>query len=129
MRPPSPAAGRAPTMLVVDDEGAIRLGMKTLLEAMGCSATLADGTEHAVAAARALRPDVVLADYRLRGGDNGIETVRAIRELYPDLPAILVSGDIAANLLRDVEHAGIALLHKPVPVDVLKRAIADAVAR
>jgi CheY-like chemotaxis protein len=101
--------------------------MKTLLEAMGCRATLADGTEHAVAAARAARPDVVLADFRLRGTDNGIAAVRAIRALYPGVPAILVSGDIAADRLREAEEAGIALLHKPVPVEILKRAIAEAV--
>lgn len=114
-------------VLVVDDEAAIRLGMKTLLEAMGCRATVADGTEHAVAAARALKPDVVLADFRLRGMDNGIAAVRAIRALYPGMPAILVSGDIAADRLREAEEAGIALLHKPVPIDTLKRAIAEAV--
>ena len=114
-------------VLVVDDEAAIRRGMQTLLEAMGCRAMLADGTEHAVAAARAVRPDLVLADFRLRGSDNGIAAVRAIRELYPDVPAILVSGDIAADRLREAEQAGIALLHKPVPVETLKRVIAEAI--
>ena len=114
-------------VLVVDDESGIRLGMKALLEAMGCRATLADGTEHAVEAARHARPDLVLADFRLRGADNGIATVRAIRALYPGIPAILVSGDIAAERLREAEEAGIALLHKPVPPETLKRAIAEAV--
>jgi signal transduction histidine kinase len=131
-RAPEPATEeQAPAVaahvLVVDDEAGIRLGMKTLLEAMGCRATLADGTEHALVAARAARPDVVLADFRLRGADNGIAAVRAIRTLYPGVPAILVSGDIAADRLREAEEAGIALLHKPVPVETLKRAIAEAV--
>lgn len=114
-------------VLVVDDEAAIRLGMKTLLEGMGCRATLADGTEHAITAAKSARPDLVLADFRLRGSDNGIAAVRAIRVLYPDVPAILVSGDIAADRLREAEEAGIALLHKPVPIEMLKRAIAEAI--
>jgi len=128
--PQAPAA-QSPSVdahvLVVDDEAAIRAATKALLEAMGCRATLADGTEHAVAAARSARPDVVLADFRLRGEDNGIATVRAIRALYPTMPAILVSGDIAPDRLREAEAAGIAMLHKPVPADMLKRAIADAV--
>ena len=113
-------------VLVVDDEAGIRLGMKTLLEGMGCRATLADGTAQAVAAVKAERPDVVLSDLRLRGDDNGIRTVRAIRELYPDIPAILISGDIAPDRLREAEEAGIPLLHKPVPVEVLQQAIAEA---
>ncbi len=111
-------------VLVVDDEAAIRIGMKTLLEAMGCRATLADGTASALAAARADEPDLVVADLRLRGGDDGFETVRAIRKLYPQLRAILISGDIAAERLREAEAAGIPLLHKPVPFEILKREIA-----
>lgn len=131
-QPPAEAAepgvaALAAHVLVVDDESGIRLGMKALLEAMGCRATLVDCTEHAVEAARNARPDLVLADFRLRGADNGIATVRAIRALYPGIPAILVSGDIAAERLREAQEAGIALLHKPVPPETLKKAIAEAV--
>jgi len=129
MRPteaaPAPAGVEALHVLVVDDEAAIRLGMKTVLEAMGCRATLADGTASALAAARAERPDLVLADLRLRGGDNGFETVRAIRQLYPQIRVILISGDIAADRLREAEEAGLPLLHKPVPFELLKREIAQ----
>ena len=113
-------------VLVVDDEAGIRLGMKTLLEGMGCRATLADGTVQAVAAAQEEMPDVVLSDLRLRGEDNGIRTVRAIREIYPGIPVILVTGDIAPDRLREAEEAGIPLLHKPVPVEVLQQALFDA---
>jgi signal transduction histidine kinase len=122
----APAAPAALHVLVVDDEAGIRLGMKALLEGMGCRATLADGTSQAVMAARAERPDIVLSDLRLRGEDNGIRTVRAIRELYPRIPAILISGDIAPDRLREAEEAGIPLLHKPVPVETLKQAISKA---
>jgi hypothetical protein len=41
---------------------------------------------------------------------------------------LLISGDIASDRLREAEQAGIALLHKPVPAEALKRAIAEAVA-
>ncbi|HXZ54511.1 MAG TPA: hybrid sensor histidine kinase/response regulator [Burkholderiales bacterium] len=114
-------------VLVIDDEAEVRLGMKILLEGMGCRATLAEGTAEALAAARTARPDVVVADFRLRGTDNGIEAVRAVRALHPHVPALLVSGDIASDQLREAERAGIAFLHKPVPAETLKRAIADAV--
>jgi signal transduction histidine kinase len=126
-----PAQARAPgalNVLVIDDEAEIRFGMKTLLEGMGCRATLAEGTAEALDAARAAKPDVVVADLRLRGADSGIEAVRALRGLYPRVPALLVSGDIASEQLREAERAGIALLHKPVPAETLKQAIADAVA-
>jgi signal transduction histidine kinase len=120
---------RALHVLVVDDEAGIRLGMKTLLEAMGCRATLVDGTQQAMAAVRAETPDLVLSDLRLRGDDSGIDTVRSIRELHPRMPAILISGDIAPDRLRQAEEAGIPLLHKPVPVEILKQAIAKTCQR
>jgi signal transduction histidine kinase/ActR/RegA family two-component response regulator len=118
---------RALEVLVVDDEAGVRLGMKTLLEGMACCVSLADGTAQAVELARKNRPDIVLTDLRLRGEDNGIETVRAIRKLYPAVPAILISGDIAPERLRQAEAAGIPLLHKPVSVDLLRQALAQAV--
>lgn len=123
---PTRALPGALQVMVVDDEAGVRVGMKTLLESMACRVTLADGTAQALDLARANKPDVVLSDLRLRGADNGIETVRAIRKLYPAMPALLISGDIAPERLREAEAAGIPLLHKPVPVDVLKQAIAKA---
>ncbi len=113
-------------ILVVDDEDQVRLGMKTLLESLGCRATLVDGTTPAVAAVRVEKPDVVLADFRLRGSDNGIATVQSIRRLFPAMPAILLSGDTAPDRLREAEEAGIPLLHKPVAVEVLADAISAA---
>lgn len=113
-------------VLVVDDERQVRLGMQTLLEGMGCRVTLVDETSCAVAAARADHPDIVVADFRLRGDDNGIATVQAVRGIYPDLPAILLSGDTAPDRLREAEAAGIVLLHKPVAVADLAQAIASA---
>ena len=117
-----------PVVLVIDDEPHVRLGMKALLEAMGCRATLADSSEPAVLAAKEARPHLVLADCRLQGADSGIAAVRAIRALYPDLPALLVTAYTSAERLREAEQAGIALLRKPVPVEVLKRVIREAVA-
>ncbi len=119
---------RALHVLVVDDEPHIRLGMKALLEGLGCRATLAEDMDEALAAVRAERPDLVLADFRLRGPD-GIATVRAIRALHPGLPALLISGDIASERLQEAEAAGIGLLHKPLPAETLKRAIAEVVGR
>jgi CheY-like chemotaxis protein len=120
---PVPAGLR---VLVVDDEPHIRLAMKALLDGMGCCTTLADGAEEALRAAQGARPNLVLADLRLRGLD-GIETIRAIRALYPGIPALLLSGDTAPERLQEAETAGIALLHKPVPAETLERAIAQVI--
>ena len=41
------------------------------------------------------QPDLLLTDFRLRGGEDGISAVRSLRSAFPGLPALIVSGDTA----------------------------------
>lgn len=113
-------------ILVVDDEMEVGLGMQALLETFGATVDIADSTASALKSALTEKPDILLADFRLRGEDNGIETIRNVRAIYPKLPAILISGDTAPDRLREANEAGIKLLHKPVAAPVLEDAIAVA---
>ena len=113
-------------VLVVDDEKAIGIGMKTLLQGMGCRVDVAESTATAVSAAKRRQPDILLVDLRLRGTDNGLITIKSIRKIYPEKPAILISGDTAPDRLREAQEAGIELLHKPVLAGVLEQAISRA---
>lgn len=127
---PAPPVALAPQtlhVLVVDDEAAIREGMRILLEGMGARVSLADSSAGAVQCAAAARPDLVLADLRLRGNDSGIVAVQQVRRLHPGVAALLISGDTAPDRLQEAEDAGIVMLHKPVPAELLKRMIAEAV--
>ncbi|MFF1953713.1 response regulator transcription factor, partial [Kitasatospora herbaricolor] len=71
-----PSAGPAPRVLIADDQELVRTGFRLILTARGIDVVgeAADGAE-AVAAARALRPDVVLMDIRMPGMD-GLEAAR-----------------------------------------------------
>ena len=111
-------------ILVIDDEEQVRHSMKMLLEVVGCTVHLSESTDTAVTQAKQNKPDIVLADFRLRGMDSGLTAIAKLRGLYAELPAILISGDTAPNRLREAEEAGISLLHKPVSADELKQAIA-----
>lgn len=121
--------GAAPRIqiLVVDDEEAIRVGMKTLLEEMGFGVQVVASTDAAIDASRRFRPSIVLADFRLRGDDSGIRTIEALRMVWPDLPALLISGDTAPDRLREARNAGVGLLHKPVGAMTLRDSILKAV--
>ena len=110
--------------LVVDDEPAIREGMRILLEDLGCSVDLAANAGEALRSAQRTRPDVVLCDFRLRD-DTGLRVIQELRVLHPRLPAALVTGDSSPERLREAHAAGIALLHKPVRADKLASAIND----
>lgn len=116
-------------VLVVDDETIVRLAMKELLESLGCRVSDVESTVQAIILAKADPPDIILADFRLRGTDNGIATVQAIRERYPLMPALLISGDTAPERLREADTVNIPLLHKPVTGAALTGSIATAVGR
>ena len=60
-------------------------------------------------------PDLIISDYRLSDGQNGIEAIEKLREAFNLLiPAFLISGDTAPKLLQDARASGYHLLHKPV---------------
>ncbi len=109
-------------ILAIDDESSVRAALKALLEEMGCNVCLAATIQDAI---ELLTPetDVVLADLRLTGDENGINAIEKIRKLHPDTPAILISGDTAPERLRQADKAGIDMLHKPVKASDLKAAI------
>jgi signal transduction histidine kinase/CheY-like chemotaxis protein len=114
-------------VLVVDDEGWVRRGMQALLESWGCEVTLASGMAEALAALARGQPDLIIADQRLRGAETGIEFVRHARSRVGQIPALLITGDTAAEIFMRAERLGITVLHKPVAEAVLRSAIARAV--
>lgn len=113
-------------VLVIDDEKNVRTSLRMLLEELGCTCLEASGTEQTIRQVRQIKPDLVLADYRLRGSDGGIHAIAAVHARWPGVPAVLVSGDTAPSRLQEARYAGICLLHKPLPLDVLKQELAAA---
>ncbi|MBC5786018.1 hybrid sensor histidine kinase/response regulator [Ramlibacter sp. USB13] len=108
------------TVLVIDDERSVRMGMRVLLEELGCRFIEACTIEEATREATRTRPDVILADMRLRNGDTGIAAIHSIVAAVGSTPAVLISGDTAADRLQEANRAGIKLLHKPVSLPILQ---------
>ncbi|MBC7916770.1 MAG: response regulator [Rhodoferax sp.] len=60
-------------------------------------------------------PDIIVSDYRLGHGENGLDAIVQLRALAGrDVPACLMSGDTDAQLMQAAMAAGLTLLHKPV---------------
>ena len=127
--PPPTALPLKLQVLVIDDEEAVRKGMEALLASHGCAVASASGIAAALASGQANPPDIVVADLRLRGGEDGIAAIRQLREAHPDLPALLVSGDTAPDRLQEAHAAGVRLLSKPVDPAELVDAIAREIQR
>ena len=120
----TPASGRL--VLVIDDDAEIRTAMQALLAGWGCEVIAADGlaTLMPLLASLPRRPDLIISDYRLRGEETGLVVIEQLHAEYNDeIPAILVTGDTAAEPLRALEMSGVALLHKPVSAAALRAAM------
>ena len=117
-------------VLCVDNEPAILEAMTLLLQGWGCRVSVAAGLADAQAAAAADAPvDVVVADYRLAQGENGIAVMDALRaQAGCRLPGILVTADHAPEVREAARRHGYQFLNKPVRPAVL-RAVLDAVSR
>jgi signal transduction histidine kinase len=111
-------------VLVIDDEAQSREAMQRYLEAIGCDVTLAATVNEAAALAQMHEPDCVLADYRLRGNETGLQAIELLRRDRPGLPAMIVTGDTAPERLAEIDAARIPVLHKPVPPGLLIEKIA-----
>ncbi len=106
-------------VLVIDDELAVRAGMRLLLEEMGCLVLLAADVEQACQHAQDGLIGMVISDFRLQGETSGIDAIRQLRLAQPGISALLVSGDTAPDRLRQAHAVGIPLLHKPVAIEEL----------
>ncbi len=114
--------------LFIDDDESIRAAMKSLLNSWGSYCTTAESLDHALFLKENNNtvPDVLIVDYRLRENKTGGEAIIALRKHFnKKVPAVIVTGDTAADRLREAQEYDATLLHKPVVVSELQIAIKD----
>ena len=95
------------------------------------AATAVDGPAALeLAARRTIRPDLVLADYNLPNGMNGIQVCQKLRqELSRQIPFIILTGDISTEALRDIALHDCVQFNKPVKLRELTHAIEKLLAK
>lgn len=116
-------------VLVLDDDQAVREGMKELLANWGCSVRAVGAPEDALRAVQEDGiPDLLVVDYRLRDHRSGIDAIEEIGVAVDRvIPALLITGDTAPERLREAQLSGHTLLHKPVTADALRAALASLI--
>ena len=124
-------APRKGAILIVDDDPEVRELLALFLKEDGHRTARAyDGSEAMRLIEREdFRPDLILADFNLPNGMNGVDVVTAIREkLHRNVAAMVLTGDISTETLRSIENADCTLLNKPVKLEELALAVRRALA-
>ena len=126
------AAEAAPAMpsariVLVDDDPEVRLFLATLLEDLGHAVEAFGDAESALAALDGAPPDLMLIDFAMPGM-NGAQLARAVRELYPRLPIVFVTGYAESDQLEGAAGADVPVLRKPFGLEALSSLVADALA-
>jgi len=95
------------TVVLADDHALFRDGVREILEAHGGIAVVGEAAtgDEAVERAARLRPDIVLLDVEMPGGDAA-ETVARIRTLAPQTRVIILSMHDGPDLVRRLIAAG-----------------------
>jgi PAS domain S-box-containing protein len=121
-----PAAARVdvpkPGVLVVEDDAAVRDALGLVLSVEGYPVRSAESADAGVAcfAEHGADIDVVVSDFQLGPGRNGLELLEELRRMAGrDLPAVILSGDTSPILSRIESVTRVTLLRKPADARLL----------
>src|SRR5262245_18000447 len=112
-------------VLIVDDHGIMRAGLRMLLESqpgltvVGEAATCAD----ALALATGTQPDVIVLDLDL-GGENAVESIPTLLRTAPDTRILVLTGVRDPEVHRHaIRQGALGLVVKEKTVETLLQAI------
>ena len=107
-----------PTVLLIDDNPAVRTALEVLLSLQGLSVVEASGPDEGLHLLAKSDVDLVIQDMNFRreatSGAEGVELFHRIRRVHPDLPIILLTAWTHLETAVDLVKAGAAdYLSKP----------------
>lgn len=116
------------TILVAEDELEVRAYLEMALGCLGYAVETAQDGAEAIECLKAAETEIkaVLLDFVMPNKD-GIDTLREIREMYPELPVILISGvPSPLNIVAAMKNGATDFLCKPVSHEDLRKALMRA---
>jgi DNA-binding NtrC family response regulator len=110
-------------ILIVDDERIVLDSCKRVLEADGYSVNLVTSADEALQAMSGEAFSLVLIDIKMPGRD-GLSLKREVKEKWPDIPVIVMSGYATSETVTQVSKTDTAsFIAKPFTPDELAEAI------
>src|SRR5918999_263074 len=113
-------------LLIVDDELGMRQFLTHLFQREGHTVRLAGNGRDALAQMREQAPDLIITDIRMPDM-NGVELLRAAKELLPEVEVIMMTAFANVDTARDAFLLGAYdFVQKPFDNDLLKETVARA---
>lgn len=124
----SPFGLPRPRVLVVDDEKSIRTTLRAFLEGAGCEVETAADAAQALTVLAKKGPWTVMVSDVILPGVSGVELLKAIKRVAPDIQVIMMTGEpTAATAAESVRAGAHDYLFKPVSKSAILRSVAAAV--
>lgn len=122
VRAVSEADHRALSVLVIDNDERIVTATCALLEGVGHRPLPARSIADALAACD--EADLMLVDYHLDDGEDGLTLVVDVRRRHPAMPALLITAETGEAMTARAAALNVPVLAKPVDPDALLAAMA-----
>jgi len=116
-----------PRILIAEDDPDVRSFLEDELTNAGFTVTAVDNGADAVVAAVEQPYDLYLLDMLMPGLD-GIQTIRVLKKVTPDVPIIGLTGYVGLGYMAQAAAYGVICLAKPVVIADLIREINEAIA-
>lgn len=113
--------------IVIENDAGLRRAYEMMLnQGFGMEVHAAASSAEAVALAPT-KPDIILADFNLDGGDCGLLAIAAIRSTLGAVPALVITAQSDPDTQRACTELGVPLLEKPIDQDRLREAMENAI--
>ncbi len=105
------------SILLIEDDLTVLDATQKLLTSWHCNVSCAKSFFEArqVISDKSRTPDIILADYRLRRENIGVESIESLLKIigYP-VPAFIITGEADTSKIRKIADHGFRVLSKPV---------------
>jgi two-component system CheB/CheR fusion protein len=129
--PKSEIARRTANILIIEDDPEVRELLDHILRDEGYRTAVARDGAAAIGlmAQGTMQPDLILTDFNLPNGMNGLQTIAKIREkFHRKTPAVVLTGDISTGTSREIALKNCIKLDKPIKLKELTQVIQHLVA-
>lgn len=117
---PRIAPQRRLRVALVEDQDFVREAMTQGLVHLGHEVVAAADVVELLARLDGVAPDLILADYRLKGGSTGSDAIAVVRKCYgAHIGAVVVTAETDPVVVKSIVDSGLRILHKPVQFDEL----------